>query len=144
MLSLADLIASLQLQPHPEGGWYRETWRTASQPDERGAATAIYFLLDRGQSSRWHRVDAEEMWLWHAGQPITLHTWSSDAGPVSSITLGADVLGGQTPQHLIRAGHWQAAEATLGWALMSCIVAPAFRFEGFQLAAPGWTPGVRT
>lgn len=134
------IIARLGLEPHPEGGWYRETWR-ADESGSRGHATAILFLLDQGQSSHWHRVDAAELWLWHAGSGLRLHRAPGDAGPVESLRLGPDVLNGESPQLLIPAHHWQAAEADSGWALVSCVVAPAFRFEGFELAAPGWQPG---
>ncbi|MEH6790569.1 cupin domain-containing protein [Parasphingorhabdus sp.] len=135
------IIAELDLQPHPEGGWYRETWRAAAAEGERASATAIYFLLDAGQRSHWHRVDATEIWLWHAGSPLRLRTAASDAGEVAETRLGPDIAGGQAPQHRIPTGHWQAAEADRGWALVSCIVSPGFEFAGFELAAPDWKPG---
>ena len=134
------LVEALGLAPHPEGGWYRETWRAASPARERGSATAIYFLLEAGQSSHWHRVDASELWLFHAGSALRLETAASEAGPVEPVRLGADVLAGEVPQHLIPPGHWQAATADRGWALVSCIVSPAFDFAGFELAPPGWAP----
>jgi predicted cupin superfamily sugar epimerase len=140
MIDPAVLIETLQLQPHREGGWYRETWRAAASDGTRGSASAIYFLLEKGQSSHWHRVDAQEMWLWHAGHPISLSTAPADTGPVSSIRLGPRLLDGQTVQHLIQAGDWQAAQADIGWALMTCVVSPAFTFEGFSLAPTGWAP----
>lgn len=135
------LIAALDLKPHPEGGWYRETWRAEAAAGERSAATAILFLLEQGQKSRWHKVDAAEMWLWHSGSPIALRTAEGDHRPAREMRLGPCVLTGETPQHLIPAHHWQAAEAREGWALMSCIVSPAFDFSGFTLAEPGWEPG---
>jgi uncharacterized protein len=135
------IIERLNLEPHPEGGWYRETWRADAPPGTRGNATAIYFLLDAGQRSHWHRVDAAELWLWHAGAPLRLLTAPDEAGPVSERALGNDVLAGQQPQWLVPPHHWQATETTGGWALVSCIVAPAFDFAGFTLAAPGWAPG---
>ncbi len=134
------IIERLGLQPHPEGGWYRETWR-ADEPADRGSATAILFLLEEGQRSHWHRVDAAELWLWHAGGALRLDRAAGDAGPVESLRLGPDILRDESPQLLIPAHHWQAAHADRGWALVSCIVSPAFRFEGFELAAPGWQPG---
>ncbi|MFS0738150.1 cupin domain-containing protein [Sphingomonas sp. 1P06PA] len=141
MSDAAAMIEMLGLQPHPEGGWYRETWRDAAGPDGRARGTAIHFLLEAGQASHWHRVDASELWLWHAGTSILLDRAAGDAGPVTSDRLGSDLLAGDAPQLLVPAGHWQAARADRGWALMSCIVVPGFDFAGFTLAAPGWAPG---
>ncbi len=135
------LIDALGLAPHPEGGWYRETWRAAAPDGGRGPATAIHFLLEAGQRSHWHRVDATELWLFHAGSPLLLETAPGDAGPVQAARLGPDVLAGDIPQLVIPPGHWQAATADRGWTLVSCVVAPAFEFAGFELAPPGWTPG---
>ena len=135
------IIDRLGLLPHPEGGWYRETWRAEAGEGERASATAIYFLLENGQRSHWHRVDAAELWLWHAGSPLVVSTAAEDAGPVADIRLGPDVIAGEAPQHLIPPGHWQATEASYGWALVSCIVSPAFEFAGFELAEPDWSPG---
>jgi len=136
------LIHSLSLAPHPEGGWYRETWREGDREGGgRGHATAIYFLLEAGQRSHWHRVDAAEMWLFHAGTPLTLLRVASEAGPVERIMVGPDPLAGHHPQAIVPAGWWQAAEAPDGWALVSCIVAPGFEYAGFELAPPEWHPG---
>ena len=135
------LIAALGLAPHPEGGWYRETWRAEAPEGGRGAATAIHFLLEAGQRSHWHRVDATELWLFHAGDALLLETAADEAGPVQAVRLGADVPAGEIPQFRIPPGHWQAASAGRGWALVSCIVSPAFEFAGFELAPPGWAPG---
>lgn len=128
------IIAKLGLQPHPEGGWYRETWRG---PDREGRAsgTAILFLLQKGERSHWHRVDADEIWLWHAGAPLALHMGSDRA---ATFRLGPDVLAGDSPQIVVPAGHWQAAETLGAFTLVSCTVSPGFRFEGFELAAPGF------
>ena len=135
------IIEKLGLVPHPEGGWYRETWRADAAAGERASATAIHFLLETGQRSHWHKVDAAELWLWHAGNPLRLLTAPDDSGPVDEIALGGDVLAGMAPQHLVPPCHWQSAEAVSGWALVSCIVSPGFEFSGFTLAAPEWTPG---
>ena len=135
------LIAALGLAPHPEGGWYRETWRAEAPAGGRGAATAIHFLLEAGQRSHWHRVDATELWLFHAGDALLLETAADEAGSVQAVRLGPDVLAGEVPQFRIPPGHWQAASAGPGWALVSCIVSPAFEFAGFELAPPGWAPG---
>jgi len=134
------LIETLGLAPHPEGGWYRETWRAEAAAGQRGVATAIHFLLEVGQRSHWHRVDAAELWLFHAGSPLLLETAPSGAGPVAAARLGPDVLAGEVPQLLVPPDHWQAASADRGWALVSCVVAPAFDFAGFELAPPGWAP----
>lgn len=128
------LVAQLDLKPHPEGGWYRETFRQPSPNGGRGLATAILFLLDDGEQSRWHRVDAGELWFWHAGAALSL-----DVGE-KTVQLGNDIAAGQQPQALIPAGTWQAARAMAGWSLVSCVVTPAFEFDGFELAAPGWSP----
>lgn len=135
------IIERLALAPHPEGGWYRETWRAEAPPGERAGATAILFLLEAGQRSHWHRVDAAELWLWHAGVPLRLSTSPDETGPAECHALGGDILAGEMPQRLVPPYHWQSTEATGGWALVSCVVAPAFDFAGFTLAAPGWAPG---
>jgi predicted cupin superfamily sugar epimerase len=143
MTEARALIESLALQPHPEGGWYRETWRAEAAAGERASATAILFLLEAGRKSHWHKVDASEIWLFHAGSPLRLRTAVADAGPVQEVRLGADVLAGELPQVRIAPNEWQAAEADRGWALVSCIVTPGFEFEGFTLAPPDWAPGRR-
>lgn len=132
-----QIIAELGLQPHPEGGWYRETWK-GTEVAGRAVGTAIYFLLKAGERSHWHRVDAGEVWLWHAGSPLDLRMAEGDEGPVVVHRLGPDVLMGERPQAVVPAGWWQATEAQDGWALVSCCVAPGFRFEGFELAPPGF------
>ena len=135
------LIERLRLSAHPEGGWYRETWRADAAPGHRAAASAILFLLEAGKRSHWHRVDAAELWLWHAGAPLALSVAAGDDGAPLTVTLGGDVAAGETPQYLVPAHHWQAAEAAAGWALVSCVVSPGFDFAGFTLAAPSWAPG---
>jgi predicted cupin superfamily sugar epimerase len=135
------IIADLALEPHPEGGWYRETWRGAAADGGRAIGTAIHFLLEAGQRSHWHRVDATEIWLWHAGNPLTLSIADRDAGPVRNLDLGGDVLAGQSPQGIVPMHVWQAASADRGWALVSCTVTPGFEFSGFELAPPNWSPG---
>ncbi|WP_380873497.1 cupin [Sphingomonas sp. DBB INV C78] len=134
------LIAKLCLAPHPEGGWYRETWRAGAAPSERATGTAILFLLEAGQRSHWHRVDATEIWLWHAGAPLALRV-ADEAEGVHEIRLGNDLGAGEIPQYVIAPHAWQAAEADRGWALVSCVVSPGFSFAGFELAPPGWSPG---
>lgn len=141
MTDAQALIERLKLNPHPEGGWYRETWRAPAAAGDRASATAILFLLEAGGRSHWHRVDAAELWLWHAGAPLTLRIAADDAGPIEPVRLGGDVAAGETPQALVPAHHWQAAEADAGWALVSCVVSPGFEFSGFELADAGWAPG---
>ncbi len=136
-MSADQIIARLRLQPHPEGGWYRQTWE-GPQILGRASGTAIYFLLAAGQRSHWHRVDADEIWLYHAGAPLRLSVSDSDQGPAQHLTLGPDVLGDQTPQAVVHAGHWQAAQTLGDYTLVSCTVSPGFRFDGFVLAPPGF------
>lgn len=133
------LIEALGLAPHPEGGWYRETWRAEAADGGRAAGTAIYFLLEAGQRSHWHRVDAAELWLWHAGDSLDLLV-EQENGAVQKFALGGDVAGGYQPQCLVPANRWQSTEAKTGWALVSCLVVPGFEFSGFELAPPGWAP----
>ena len=145
MTNARDLIDRLNLEPHPEGGWYAETWRAPAPDGERPSSTAIHFLLEAGQKSHWHRVDAAEIWLWHAGDPLLLSTAPSDSGPVASIRLGPDLARGEQVQHVVQPYEWQAAcpvtDGAHGYALVSCVVAPAFDFAGFELAPTGWSPG---
>lgn len=144
MTSAEGLIEALGLQPHPEGGWYRETWRGPEGPDGRAVGTAIHFLLQSGERSHWHRVDAHEIWLWHGGDPLRLSLADSDAGPVREVTLGGNLAVGHTVQHVVTAHEWQAAEplsGATGYSLVSCIVTPGFDFAGFELAPEGWQPG---
>lgn len=130
------IAAALGLEPHPEGGWYKETWRgTPGVVGERGSGTAILFMLAAGERSKWHRVDATELWLYHAGGPLRLFTApTDDMADVSEHRLGPDVLDGDQVQHVVNAFEWQAAEAVGGWCLVSCVVVPAFEFSGFELA----------
>jgi uncharacterized protein len=128
------IIAKLELQPHPEGGWYRQTW-IGPEVAGRASGTAILFLLKAGERSHWHRVDADEIWLWHAGAPLVL-SMGVEVG--AEVRLGPDVLGGEVVQAVVPAGWWQAARSTGDWTLVSCTVSPGFRFEGFELAPPGW------
>lgn len=134
----AAIIARLGLLPHPEGGHYAETFRHDAEGLARGACTAIYYLLQAGERSHWHKVDAAEVWNFHAGEPLKLRI--AENGNVREIVLGADVLAGQVPQAVVPAHAWQAAEPLGAWTLAGCIVAPAFTFAGFEMAPPGWEP----
>ena len=133
------LIEALDLLPHPEGGWYRETWRAEAEPGQRAGGTAIYFLLEGHQHSHWHKVDADEHWFWHAGAPLTLSI-AGTGQAAQDWKLGGDVLAGEQPQILVPAHHWQAARPLGGWTLVSCTVMPGFEFSGFSLAPPNWSP----
>ena len=139
------LIEALDLAPHPEGGWYRETWRGPDNADGRAVGTAILFLLESHQASHWHKVDAHELWLWQAGDPLLLQLAGPDAVRSQDIMLGPDIAASQSLQGLVPAHHWQAASPAavaqpIGYSLVSCVVTPGFEFSGFELAAPGWEP----
>ena len=143
------VIAILGLQPHPEGGWYAETWRADPPPPEGGlaprpAGSAIYFLLRAGEESAWHRVDAAEIWHFYAGSALKLRI-AADAmrNPgigIATHVLGTDLEAGHRPQVIVPAGHWQSARPLGAWTLVGCTVSPAFTFDGFELAPPGWEP----
>jgi uncharacterized protein len=133
------IIELLRLEPHPEGGWYRETFRDAATPGGRAASTAIYFLLKAGERSHWHRVDAVEIWHWHAGAPLELSIWEEGKAP-ARLRLGADLGAGERPQGVVPTGHWQAARSLGDWTLVGCTVAPGFEFAGFELAPPEFGP----
>lgn len=138
-LTAGDIIARLGLKPHPEGGHYRETFRDSHAVDGgRAASTAIYFLLARGEKSHWHRVDAVEIWHYHAGSALTLRI--SDGNGERAIKLGPDVTADEQPQAIVPAHAWQAAESSGDWTLVGCTVAPGFDFAKFELAPPGWSP----
>jgi predicted cupin superfamily sugar epimerase len=140
-----DVVLALELKPHPEGGYFRETFRDQRLVEGgRAASTAIYFLLARGQRSHWHRVDAVETWHFYAGDPLILDVTASDSAAVTRITLGPDIMAGQRPQAIVPAGAWQAAESLGLWTLVGCTVAPGFTFEGFELAPEGWRPSEAT
>ncbi|MDO9499701.1 cupin domain-containing protein [Falsiroseomonas sp.] len=141
-LGAEAVIAALRLAPHPEGGHYREVWRDQPEGGGRGAGTAIHFLLEAGARSHWHRVDAAECWFWQGGGPLLL-ALSRDGSVVDQqILLGPAPGEGQALMGLVPAGWWQAAWPVGDrWSLVSCTVSPAFRFEGFELAPPGWSPG---
>lgn len=147
LTSADELIEQLKLAPHPEGGWYRETYRADADAVGRAKGTAILFLLKSNESSHWHRVDADEIWFWQAGDPLELQIADADAGPARSAILGGDVKQGEALQGLVPAGAWQAARLApsaghaIGYTLVSCVVVPGFEFAGFELAPPGWAPG---
>lgn len=138
MPTAAEIIASLELRPHPEGGHYRETFRDSTlDSGRRSRSTAIYFLLARGERSHWHHIDAVEVWHYYAGSALTLRI-AHDGGTQHVVRLGPDLARGERPQAIVPAQAWQTAESTGEWTLVGCTVAPAFEFAKFELAPKGW------
>jgi uncharacterized protein len=136
----AEIIARLELKPHPEGGHFRETFRDSTvDSNGRSRSTAIYFLLACGERSHWHRIDAVEVWHYYAGSPLTLQIAHDDAAR-HAVTLGPDLAAGHRPQIIVPAHAWQAAESAGDWSLVGCTVAPGFEFARFELAPEGWAP----
>lgn len=137
-LSAEEVARLLGLVPHPEGGFYRETFRDPRQVDGRSVGTAIYYLLPAGQVSAWHRVDAGEIWHWHAGAPLELSLY--DGARKTKLQLGADLLAGERPQGIVPAGVWQSAKSLGAWTIVGCTVSPGFEFAHFELAPEGFPP----
>jgi predicted cupin superfamily sugar epimerase len=138
-LTAAAVVRILELKPHPEGGHYRETFRDDRDDNARAHSTAIYFLLAKGEVSRWHRVDAAEVWHWHAGAPLALSI-APPEGDALEVRLGVDFAAGERPQGVVPPGYWQRAASLGDWTLVSCTVAPGFLFETFELAEEGFSP----
>jgi len=136
----AEIIETLGLVPHPEGGYYTQTFQDEATAGGRACSTAIYYLLAAGQRSHWHRVDAVEIWHYHAGAPLALGL-SVDGIEKRTVTLGPDIPSGERPQRIVPTGVWQSAESLGAWTLVGCTVAPGFRFDGFEMAPVGWEPG---
>ncbi|MFQ5563677.1 MAG: cupin domain-containing protein [Parvularculaceae bacterium] len=143
-ISAEAIIGALDLKPHPEGGWYAETWRAnaqdGAQTGARPAGTAIYYLLKRGERSHWHRIDAAEIWHYYAGAPLALSIGEDGRG-AREHRLGADIAAGERPQVIVPPTAWQAAHSLGDWTLVGCTVSPGFRFDKFELAPTGWAPG---
>lgn len=139
MTNAREIVEELELAPHPEGGWYRETWRAEAPDGQRAAGTAIYYLLEADQFSHWHRVDANEIWLWHAGAPLAL-TLSPDGHDAETKLLGPELARGQRPQVVVPMNWWQTAASLGRFTLVSCTVSPGFTFDGFEMAPPDWRP----
>ncbi|WP_449411813.1 cupin domain-containing protein [Methylobacterium komagatae] len=138
-MSAAEVIKMLELQPHPEGGHYRETFRDPAATAERSVGTAIYFLLDVGEVSAWHRIDAAEIWHWYAGAPLVISI-SPNGHDASAHHLGPEIARGQQPQFVVPGGYWQTATSLGAWTLVGCTVAPGFDFSKFEMAPPDWRP----
>ena len=138
-MTAEQIIELLCLEPHPEGGFFVETYREKSETGERGACTAIYFLLKEGEVSHWHRVDASEIWHHYAGAPLELSTAKEGEKTVSQV-LGSDLMSGERPQLVVAPFEWQSARTLGAWTLVGCTVSPAFEFAHFELAEPDWSP----
>ncbi len=134
-----QIVELLELSPHPEGGWFKETWRADAAPGTRASGTAIYYLLEEGQRSHWHRIDAAEIWHFYAGAALRL-SLSEEGARSETITLGAALETGERPQAIVPPGWWQSAESLGPWTLVGCTVSPGFRFEDFEMAQPNWRP----
>ena len=141
-LGAKEIIRLLDMRPHPEGGHYVETYRAPAEDGARAAMTVIHFLLQADEVSAWHKVDADEHWLWHAGAALSLTVSPPDGKGATANTLGPDLRARQRPQLTVPAGHWQTAESLGAWSLVSCIVAPGFEFSGFEMAPEHWRPEV--
>ncbi|MBL4890479.1 MAG: cupin domain-containing protein [Rhizobiaceae bacterium] len=138
MIRADSIIAKLDLEPHPEGGYFCETFRDASSND-RALSTAILYLLKAGEVSHWHRVDATEIWHWYGGAPLELSQAIEDS-PTRTNVLGNDIFNGEMPQIIIPINAWQSAKSLGDWTLVGCTVSPGFEFEGFEMAPAGWKP----
>ena len=140
MTEVDNIIKTLNLKSHPEGGYYAETYVDSENfSDNRKIASVIYYLLKYDQYSHWHRIDATECWFWHAGSPLAVSV-SANGHDASSVNLGPDILGGQKPHFIVEKNWWQTAVSLGEWSLVSCVVTPAFRFSGFELADDDWRP----
>jgi len=141
-LTAREIIRTLDLSPHPEGGWFREIFRDHTTAGGRARSTAIYFLLEAGQVSHWHRVDAVEIWHWYAGAPLQLDI-AEETDARTSLTLSANLEQGHQPVGIVPKAAWQSAQSLGDWTLVGCTVAPGFEFSGFELAPEGWAPSGR-
>lgn len=138
-LAAAEVISLLDLKAHPEGGYFRETFRDARTiEDGRAASTAIYFLLTAGRPSHWHRIDAVEIWHYYAGAALKLAIF--DGTTAQELRLGSDIAAGEQLQGIVPAGAWQSAQTLGDWTLVGCTVAPGFEFDRFELAPKDWAP----
>jgi predicted cupin superfamily sugar epimerase len=139
-LTAPDVIRALALEPHPEGGHYRETFRDARTIAGRSASTAIYYLLARGQRSQWHRIDAAEVWHYYAGAPLALEMVVREGSARERVRLGPHLASGERPQAIVPAFAWQTVQSLGDWSLAGCTVAPGFDFASLELASDGWAP----
>jgi predicted cupin superfamily sugar epimerase len=137
------VIEAFGMHAHPEGGWYAETWRAAAVGGERPPGSAILYVLAAGERSHWHRVDADEIWQYSAGDPLELHVWAEGEAAITVHRLSGDFASGSAVQAVVPAGAWQTARPLGAWTLVGCIMTPAFEFEGFELAPADWEPPVK-
>ena len=137
-----QLVVRLGLEPHPEGGFYRRTWTSPEQlgGSGRAAGSSILFLLPADVTSRWHRIDATELWQHAAGAPLQLSTWAGGSTAAQHRTLGPDLADGEVPQVVVEPHVWQSARSLGAWSLATCVVVPEFRFEGFEMLPDDWSP----
>jgi uncharacterized protein len=143
MRSAQEVIKQLNLAPHPEKGWYIQTFEDPATKNNRSASTAIYYLLEKGEVSHWHRVlDATEIWHHYLGAPLQLSLSFNDGKPVRHQILGPNIFDNQAPQVIVKKGEWQRAKSMGQWTLVGCTVAPGFTFAGFEMAPQGWEPKV--
>ena len=141
-LSEKNVVERLGLAPHPEGGYFRETYRDRDGNNGRAHSTAIYYLLGAGDCSAWHRVDAVEVWHYYAGAPLAI-TLSENGHDAASYRLGPNLLMNEVPQVIVPKMAWQTAESLGQWTLVGCTVAPGFEFAGFEMAPADWRPTPR-
>ncbi|MDF2982924.1 MAG: cupin [Devosia sp.] len=139
-MTASEVVALLGMEPHIEGGFYRQTFADAPNAAGRPHSTLIYYLLDNHQTGAWHRVDSSEVWHWYAGAPMRLDI-SRDGKTVTEHALGNDLAAGERPQLVIPGNAWQRAACLGDWTLVGCTVAPGFQFSKFEQAEPGWEPG---
>jgi predicted cupin superfamily sugar epimerase len=139
-LSGNEVIRLLDLQPHPEGGWYRQTFKDTPADEDRPHSTAIYYMLQAEEKSAWHKIDAVEVWHYYAGAPLSLTLSPPDGQGATVHILGPDLRSGARPQAIVPTGWWQTAASLGAWTLVGCTVAPGFHFDGFELAPKDWRP----
>jgi len=139
-LTAKDVIALLELERHPEGGWFRQTFADPAPDGARYLSTAIYYLLEGNDVSAWHKVDAAEVWHWHAGAPLRLRL-SHEGKVIDEHVLGPDLKDAERPQAVAPRDCWQTAKSLGAWTLVGCTVAPGFQFSGFEMAESDWEPG---
>jgi predicted cupin superfamily sugar epimerase len=141
-VSIEEIVTHLELEAHPEGGWFKRTWTSPAEAEGRPLASSILFLLPAGVTSQWHRVDADELWIHRHGDPLDLSIAAGDtAAAIDRVTVGPVSAIGHHPQHTVPAGAWQSAVSQGRYTLVSCVVVPGFVWEGFELAPEGWAPG---
>ena len=135
-----QIIKFLQLQPHPEGGWYKQTWKSEDTLSGRASGTSIYFLLKAGEISHWHKIDSVEIWHYYDGSPLTLRIANEDNNEIATKILGPNLAKLQSPQILVNKNLWQSAETTGDYTLVGCTVSPGFEFSKFTLAPKNFNP----